>query len=162
MSAACAWCQDLAAKRADDALAERAAKAIVEVARLTEELAKTTVALNRAEQERDEVRAELGRLHRLAPIGQYTMSALHEHEIVRLGAALSRAEQERDEARSEVKRLQGLMHEAAVTLATTGTKWGHSGDEETGTHDEDCEACALEASIAMLLSGIDQETGGEP
>ncbi len=53
----CAWCQDLAAKRADEALAERAAQAIAEVARLTEELAQTTVALNRAEQERDEARA---------------------------------------------------------------------------------------------------------
>lgn len=57
MSATCAWCQDLAAKRADDALAERAAKAIIEVARLTEELAQTTVALHRAERERDEARA---------------------------------------------------------------------------------------------------------
>lgn len=57
---ACAWCQDLAAKRADDALAERAARAIAEVARLTEELAQTTVALHRAERERDEARAALG------------------------------------------------------------------------------------------------------
>ena len=99
MSSTCAWCQDIAAKRADEALAERAARAIAEVARLTEELAQTTVALHRTEQERDEARAELERLHRLAPIGQYTTSAPHEHEIARLGAALSRAEQERDAAR---------------------------------------------------------------
>jgi len=58
------------------------------------------IAIAKVERERDKARAELERMHRLAPIGQYTMSAPHEHEIVRLGAALSRAEQERDEARA--------------------------------------------------------------
>lgn len=46
-----------------------------------------------------EMREELARIHRLAPVGTYTVSAPHEEEILRLRDALRRAHAERDEAR---------------------------------------------------------------
>lgn len=48
MSVACAWCQDLAARKADEALTDMVAKAVIEIASLREQLAQAEVAVNEA------------------------------------------------------------------------------------------------------------------
>jgi molecular chaperone GrpE (heat shock protein) len=48
MSVACAWCQDLAARKADEALTDMVAKAVIEIASLREQLAQAEVAVNLA------------------------------------------------------------------------------------------------------------------
>lgn len=68
---------------------------------------------------------------------------------------------QRDALQEEVARLRRLMQQAATVISLQGPQWSHDGDEETGQHDEDCEGCAMDAAVAMLLSGLEEGNGGE-
>jgi hypothetical protein len=79
----------------------------------------------RTARERDALRDELTRIHRLAPVGLYTVSAPHEEEILRLRAevvryhdslreadrVLRQAYAERDEELEELEALQAHIRE---------------------------------------------------
>lgn len=83
----------------------------------------TSCLYERTARERDALREELARIHRLAPVGTYTVSAPHEEEILRLREEVARchdslreadrvlrqAYAERNEARAEVERLLAAL-----------------------------------------------------
>lgn len=66
---------------------------------------------------------------------------------------------ERDAERAENTALREALAKASEVLLSDRGNWHHSGDEESGHHDEDCRACdyeALLARIEALLAGGSQ------
>lgn len=64
--------------------------------------------------------------------------------------------EERDRMDALAKEMDGRLW-AASEIAPRIKPSGHSGDEETGQHDEDCEACAWDELVACLESRASQK-----
>lgn len=69
--------------------------------------------LAKVEKERDQLKEELEKLHRLAPTGTYTANVTYEMQLLTV-------KQERDEARAEVERLRWLAEAGCENTPTKG------------------------------------------
>lgn len=98
MSVACAWCQDLAARKADEALTDMVAKAVIEIASLREQLAQAEVAVNLAREAAGQWKSESE---------ECSESYAHWFRSANDQAKLrEQAEQERDEALAALAALE--------------------------------------------------------
>jgi hypothetical protein len=65
------------------------------------------------------------------------------------------AEKRAEEAEARVRELEKALHVALEIMSSPVVlPAGHSGDEETGQHDEDCSRCLLESAIEQAENAL--------